>query len=99
MSGRNGKGIGEIVETAIGGIIAGEERLHVDVEREEVAIDTVPRTGDASAPIGPDWGELQSDHSRFSRVRAMRLYVAASARGILGGGMELAAQLSDDLPL
>ncbi len=53
MHGRDGKHVGEVVETAVGRVVAGKQRLHVEVEIEEIA-DGVVVFGAIEAMHGTD---------------------------------------------
>ena len=37
MSGGNGENVGEVVEAAVGRVVAGKQRLHVQIQREQIA--------------------------------------------------------------
>ena len=99
VSRRNRKRIREIVEAAVRGVVAGQERLHVDVEREKVAnrivvfraIETMDGANPAGIRVGfPRAIDLAFERTRHGAIRR-RIRTRTSRRRHRTG-----AQLRDD---
>ena len=94
MRRRNGEDVGEIVEAAVGGLITGQQRLHVErlrIEREQIA-DRVAVLRAIQAMDGadpPGFGFAVHARSMSASIQlAIDCAVASSGRGRPAGGIE-----------